>query len=81
MKRGKHVKRLAIKLPGDEEIADAISRVYKYLDILELDSIMSGDMKAKVKETFLRRLKLLLKSNLPSPNLITAINSWAVAVV
>ena len=34
-----------------------------------------------MKETFLTRLKLLLKSKLNSPNLITAINSWAVAVV
>ena len=81
MKRGKHVKSLGIKLPRDEEIADADSRGYKYLGILELDSIMSGDMKAKVKETYLTRLKLLLKSKLNSPNLITAMNSWAVAVV
>ena len=81
MKRGKHVKSLGIKLPRDEEIADADSRGYKYLGILELDSIMSGDMKAKVKETYPTRLKLLLKSKLNSPNLITAMNSWAVAVV
>ena len=81
MKRGKHVKSLGIKLPRDEEIADADSRGYKYLGILELDSIMSGDMKAKVKETYLTRLKLILKSKLNSPNLITAMNSWAVAVV
>ena len=79
MKRGKHVKSLGIKLSGDEEIADADSRGYRYLGILELDFIMIGDMKAKVKETFLTRLKLLLKSMLNPPDLITAINSWAVA--
>ena len=41
------MKSLGIKLPGGEEIGDADSRCYRYLGILELDSIMMGDMKQR----------------------------------
>ena len=38
-------------------------------------------MKFKIKATYLKRLKLLLKSKLNGGNLFLAINSWAVAVI
>ena len=53
---------------------------YKYLGILEVDSIMNNVMKEKVKESYFKRLKLL-RSALNGKNLFLAINSWAVAVV
>ena len=42
---------------------------------------MHKEMKENVKTTYLKRLKLVLKSKLNSRNLINAINTWAVAVV
>ena len=54
---------------------------YKYLGILELDSIMNNEMKEKVKESYFKRLKLLLRSAINGKNLFLAINSWAVVVV
>ena len=54
---------------------------YKYLGILELEDILVSDMKAKVKECYFKRLKLILKSKLNSRNLFFGINSWVVATV
>ena len=66
---------------SDEECILEADGGYKYLGILELDDIMHKEMKEKVKTTYLKRLKLVLKSKLNSTNLINAINTWAVAVV
>ena len=52
-----------------------------YLGILELDEILNNEMKLKVKTSYFKRLKLLLKSKLNSKNLFLAINSWAVALI
>ena len=54
---------------------------YKYLGILELDDIMAKEMKEKVRTSFFKRLKLLLRSKLNAKKLFLAINSWAVAVI
>ena len=48
--------------------------------MVELEKILSKDMKAKMKESYMKRLKLLIKSKLDGRNLFHAINSWAVAV-
>ena len=45
MKRGKRVKSTAIRLPNDEEIAEAGNEGYKYLGILDLDDILCNQMK------------------------------------
>ena len=81
MKRGKKVEAREITLPSGESMHDPDDSGYKYLGILELDSIMNNEMKEKVKESYFKRLKLLLRSALNSKNLFLAINSWAVAVV
>ena len=47
---------------------------YKYLGVLELDTILCKEMKLKVKNEYLRRLTLLLKSQLNGRNLFSAIN-------
>ena len=54
---------------------------YKYLGILELDSIMNNEMKEKLKESYFKRLKLLFRSALNGKNLFLAIKNWTVAVV
>ncbi|KXJ06748.1 hypothetical protein AC249_AIPGENE17286, partial [Exaiptasia diaphana] len=54
---------------------------YKYLGVLEGADIMQKEMKQKVRDEYLRRVKLVAKSKLYGGNLIKAINAWAVSVV
>jgi hypothetical protein len=81
LKRGKRTHMDGIKLPTGDEIGDPDAGGYKYLGVLELDIMLVRKMKSKVKETYLKRLRLLLKSHLNGRNLFSAINSWAVAVI
>ena len=81
MERGKWKKGSGINLPSGESIGDPEASGYKYLGILELDSIQGRQMKESVSETYFKRLKLLLKSKLNARNLIMGINCWAVACV
>ena len=50
---------------------------YKYLDILEADTIKQVVMKDKIKKEYLRRTRKLLETKLSSRNLIKGINTWA----
>ena len=54
---------------------------YKYLDILEADTIKQGDMKEKIKKEYLGRTRKLHETKLSSRNLIKGINTWAVLLV
>ena len=54
---------------------------YKYLGILEADDMKFSEMKCTIKKEYLRRLKVILKSNLNSKNTISAINSRAISIV
>ena len=64
-----------------EEIGDPDAEGYKYIGVLELDTILCKEIKEKVKETYLKRLKLLMKSRLNGRILFTGINARAVAVI
>ena len=81
LKKGKSVRSEGIKLPDGEEMGEPDANGYKYLGVLELDKILCKQMKIKVKECYMKRLKLILKTKLNGRNLFQAINSWAVAVV
>ena len=81
MKRGKKVEAREITLPSGESLCEPDDSGYKYLGILELGSIVNNEMKEKVKESYFKRLKLLLRAALNGKNLFLAINSWAVAVI
>ena len=81
LKRGRRVESRGIKLPDGEEMTEPDCEGYKYLGVLEIDTIMCSEMKAKVKDVYLRRLRLLLKSKLNGRNLFLAITSWAVEVI
>ena len=81
IKKGVKVRSEGIELPDGDIIKELDERGYKYLGILQNDTIMEREMKEKIKGEYFRRLKLLLKSKLYAGNLIKAINSWAVAVV
>ena len=54
---------------------------HKYLGVLQMDKIKEGEMKDQFTREYKRRLKLVLRSKLIGKNKISAINTWAVAVV
>ena len=54
---------------------------YKYLGILEADTIKQAEMKEKILKEYLRRTRKLLETKLHSRNLIKGINTWAVPLI
>ena len=54
---------------------------YKYLGALEGADLMQKQMREKVKQEYLRRVKLLVRPMLYSGNLVQVINAWAIGVV
>ena len=81
MKRGKMAICDGIELPDGEKMKVVNEEGYKYLGIVELDRIKEKEMKERFTKEYMRRIKLILKSNLNSRNAISAINIWAVAVM
>jgi len=81
MKRGRMIETEGIELPNRERMKDVERDGYKYLGILQLDRYLNVEMKEKVKKEYIRRIKLLLKSQLNAGNVITGINAWAIGVV
>ena len=63
-----------IRMLGEKE-------TYKYLGILEADTIKKGEMKEKIKKEYFRRTRKLLDTKLCSRNLIKGINTWSVPLV
>ena len=71
-----------MELPNKDEIKTlAENETYKYLGILEADSIKQAEMKEKIQKEYLRRTRKLLETKLNSSNLIKGINTWAVPLV
>ena len=54
LKRGRMVESRGIKLTDGEEMTEHDCEGYKYLGVLEIDTIMCSEMKAKVKDVYLR---------------------------
>ena len=54
---------------------------YKYLDMLESDTIKQVNIKDKIKKEYLKRIRKLLEIKLSSRNLIKGINTCAVLLV
>ena len=81
MVRGKRKPSDGLELPSGDMMKDVDEEGYKYLGVLQKDSLMSTEMKQKVKTEYFRRLGLLLKSELYAGNLITGINAWAIGIV
>ena len=50
---------------------------YKYLGILEADTIKHVEMKEKIKKEYLRKMRKLYKTKLWSSNFIKGINTSA----
>ena len=57
------------------------NETYKYLGILEADTIKQVQMKDMIRKDYLRRTRKLLETKLSSRNLIKGINTWAVPLV
>ena len=82
LKRGKLVHLEGTEIPSGKRIKEIdTDQGYKYLGILEADDMKFSEMKSTIKKEYLRRLKVILKSNLNSKNTISAINSRAISIV
>ena len=57
------------------------NETYKYLGILEADTIKQVEMKEKIQKEYLRRTRKQLETKLSNRNLIKGINIWAVPLV
>ena len=68
-----------MKLPNQDKIRTlGENETYKYLGILEADTIKQVEMKDKIQKEYLRRTTKLLETKLSGRNLIKGINTWAV---
>ena len=82
MKNGKRHRTYGIELPNQDKIRTlAENENYKYLRILEADTIKQVEMTDKIQKEYLRRTRKLLETKLSSRNLIKGINTWAVPLV
>ena len=82
MKSGKRHLTDGIELPNqDKTRTHAENETYKYLGILEADTIKQVEMKNKILKEYLRRTRKLLETKLSSRNLIKGIITWAVLLV
>ena len=81
LRRGKVVRTDGVELPNGETIRSIEADGYKYLGILEADTILEKEMKEMFQKEYLRRLRCILKSKLNGKNKIKGINSWAVSLL
>ena len=71
MKSGKQQQTDGMELPNQDKIKTlAENATYKYLGILEADTIKEVEMKKKIQKEYLRRTRKLLETKLNSRNLI-----------
>ena len=76
MKSGKRQLTDGIELPNKDKIKTlAENETYKYLGILEADTIKQAEMKEKIQKEYLMRTRKLLETKLNSRNLIKGINT------
>ena len=68
-----------MELPNQDTIRTLGEKeTYKYLGILEADTIKLMEMNGKIQKEYLRRNRRLLEKNLSIINLTKVINTWAV---
>ena len=82
MKSGRRHMTDGMELPNHDEIRTlGENETYKYLGMLEDDTIKQVEMKDKIRKEYLRRTRKLLETKLSSRILIKGINAWAVSLV
>ena len=78
MKSGKRHMTDGMELPNHDKLRTLEeNETYKYLGILEADTIKQVEMKDKIRKEYLRRTRKLLETKLSSRNLVKGINTWA----
>ena len=82
MKSGKRHLMYGMELSNQDKIRMLGEKeTYKYLGILEADTIKQVKMKEKIKKEYLRRIRELLETKLSSRKHIKKINNWVVPLV
>ena len=82
IKSGKRHMTDGMELPNHDKIKTLEeNETYKYLGILEADTIKQMQMKDTIRKEYLRRTRKLLETKLSSRNLIKGINTCAVPLV
>ena len=82
MKSGKRHMTDGMELQNHDKIRRLEEKeTYKYLGILEAETIKQVQMKDTIRKEYLRRTRKLLETKLSSRNLIKGINTWAVPLV
>ena len=82
MKSGKRHMTDGMERPNHDRIKTLEEKeTYKYLDIMEADTIKLMKMKDTIRKEYLSRTRKLFESKLSSRNLIKGINTWAVPLV
>lgn len=66
---------------NEERIKDIEEEGYKYLGVMEHDTILHTQMKDTIRKEYINRTRLVLKSHLNGGNTIKAINTWAIPVI
>ena len=71
-----------MELPNQDKIRTVgENEIYKYLGILEADTIKQVEMEEKIQKEYCRRTRKLLETKRSSRKLIKGINTWAVPLV
>ena len=71
-----------MELPNQDKIRTfGEKESYKYLGLLEADTIKQVEMKDKIKKEYLKRTRKLPETKLSRRNLTNEMNTWAVALV
>ena len=79
MKSGKRHRTDGMELPNQDKIRTlAENETYKYLGILDADTVKQVQMKEKIQKEYLRRTRKLLETKHSCRNLIKGINTWTV---
>ena len=82
MKSGKRHMTDGIEQPNHDTIRTLDeNETYKYLGILEADTIKQVQIKDTIRKEYIRRTRKPLETKLSSRNLIKGINTWAVPLV
>ena len=81
MKSGKRHITEGMALPNQEKNRKLVEETYKYLRILEADTIKQVEMKEKNLQESLRRTRKLSETRLNNKNLTKGIYIWAITLV
>ena len=73
LERGRLVQSEGIELPDGERMKEVDQEGYKYLGVLQLDKTMNKEMKENIGNEYIRRVKLICKSNLNAGNFISMV--------